>query len=183
MERLVNIDNESSYGITSSGKIWSFPLLDDKYNSHDGKWIKTSFDKDGYEIVHLSRLKKQKNKRVHRLVAIAFIENPLNYKQVNHIDCNKKNNHYSNLEWVSGLQNIKHSVINGVSGRGTKHKGNQSGYVGVRKSGNKWSCCITVNSEVIYLGTFEDKNDAAISYNNASIKYHGNTGKLNIIKD
>ena len=46
---------------------------------------------------------------VHRLVAKYFLPNPLNLKQVNHIDCDKKNNCVSNLEWVSGSSNIGHA--------------------------------------------------------------------------
>ncbi len=50
---------------------------------------------------------------VHRLVAAAFVENPNNYPEVNHIDSNKLNNHYTNLEWVTKSQNIQHSYDNG----------------------------------------------------------------------
>lgn len=48
----------------------------------------------------------------HRLVAFAWIENhdPINKKYVNHKDGNKKNNHFSNLEWVTKQENELHSV-------------------------------------------------------------------------
>lgn len=50
---------------------------------------------------------------VHRLVAMAFIPNPNKYLQVNHIDCNKTNNHVSNLEWCTNKMNANHSIKNG----------------------------------------------------------------------
>ena len=52
-------------------------------------------------------------KYVHRLVAEHFINNPDNLPQVNHKDCDKSNNHVSNLEWISASDNIKHSHKSG----------------------------------------------------------------------
>ena len=51
---------------------------------------------------------------IHRLVANAFIENPENLPEVNHIDCNKKNNVAGNLEWVTRKANSQHALINGL---------------------------------------------------------------------
>ena len=50
----------------------------------------------------------RKNLYVHRIVANAFIQNPLNLREVNHIDGNKENNCVSNLEWVTPHQNRVH---------------------------------------------------------------------------
>lgn len=57
---------------------------------------------------------KQKSVRVHRLVASAFIENPNDYPEVNHIDGNKTNNHVSNLEWVTPSMNSQHAYRTGL---------------------------------------------------------------------
>ncbi len=54
----------------------------------------------------------------HRLVAIYYVSNPDNKPQVNHIDYNKLNNHYSNLEWMTNQENTTHSYTKGrISGR------------------------------------------------------------------
>ncbi len=60
---------------------------------------------NGYIVVKLSRDNKSFQCKVHRLVAIAFIDNLSNLPMVNHKDENKTNNHYSNLEWCDSLYN------------------------------------------------------------------------------
>jgi hypothetical protein len=74
----------------------------------------------GYKYVMLSKDNKQKNHRVHRLVAQAFIPNPESNPQVNHIDYDKTNNNASNLEWVSQSENMLHSYLNEQSPKGEK---------------------------------------------------------------
>lgn len=68
----------------------------------------------GYLSVWLIANGARKSVFVHRLVALAFIDNPNNYPQVNHIDGNKKNNCVQNLEWCTSKQNIKHAMDNGL---------------------------------------------------------------------
>lgn len=63
--------------------------------------------KNGYVYVSISKNSKSYNIRVHKLVAKAFIPNPNNYNQINHIDGNKQNNRVDNLEWCDGSYNIK----------------------------------------------------------------------------
>lgn len=67
---------------------------------------------------------------VHRLVAMAFVPYPDNKPQVNHVDGNKLNNHYTNLEWTTISENIQHSYDNGRK----IYKGNEHWLTGRKAS-------------------------------------------------
>jgi hypothetical protein len=69
---------------------------------------------NGYLIVKLRDNNKSKNYKVHRIVANVYLDNPSNLPQVNHKDGFKLNNHFVNLEWVSGSDNMKHAYNNGL---------------------------------------------------------------------
>ena len=71
-------------------------------------------DNVGYLQVKLSKKGKWYYKWVHRLVAEAFIPNPNNLKQVNHIDGDKTNNEVSNLEWIDNKNNTQHGYDNNL---------------------------------------------------------------------
>lgn len=64
----------------------------------------------GYVFVSLGK----SSLLLHRVIAQHFIPNPYNYPEVNHIDGNKLNNHYSNLEWCTPKQNTQHAIINNL---------------------------------------------------------------------
>lgn len=75
--------------------------------------LKTRLDDDGYVCVTLGSDKIGRTRyRVHRLVAKLFVDNEKGLAEVNHIDFNRQNNYYENLEWVSHLDNIMHTVKN-----------------------------------------------------------------------
>ncbi len=65
--------------------------------------------RSGYYSVDLCKDGKRKKQRIHRLVAEAFIPNPLNLKMINHKDKNKLNNEVSNLEWCDNTYNSQYS--------------------------------------------------------------------------
>lgn len=68
--------------------------------------------RNGYQMVKLTVDKIKKDYLVHRLVALTFLDNPLNLPQVNHKDKNKLNNSVDNLEWMSVQDNMFHRSKN-----------------------------------------------------------------------
>lgn len=78
------------------------------------KLLTLTKQKSGYLYAMIEINGKQVNKRVNRLVAQAFIENPNNYPFVNHLDGCKTNNHAENLQWVTNSQNMKHAHATGL---------------------------------------------------------------------
>lgn len=76
----------------------------------------------GYYRLELCKNAQRKQYTIHRLVALAFIPNPLNKEQVNHIDGNKLNNHVSNLEWVTAKENMNHAWNNGLKKSSPKQR-------------------------------------------------------------
>ena len=80
------------------------------------KILKKSFTIELYHRVNLlnGSENKSKNFRVHRLVAMAFIENLENKETVNHIDGNKQNNNVENLEWATRKEQTQHALRTGL---------------------------------------------------------------------
>lgn len=70
------------------------------------------YEKKNYLGVYLYKNRKRKFMMIHRLVAMAFIENPNNYPQINHKDENSKNNSVENLEWCSAKYNVNYGNHN-----------------------------------------------------------------------
>jgi len=93
---------ENKYSVTKDGRVWSH--IRNKFLKHDlrGKYFAVKLGKFGKKI------------SVHRLVALAFIENPDKKPYINHIDGNKLNNDVNNLEWCTAQENIHHAQMNGL---------------------------------------------------------------------
>jgi hypothetical protein len=76
---------------------------------------------NGYVKVTLRDRGRDKRCYIHRLVASAFLPNPLDLPEVNHLDGVRDNNNLSNLEWVDKKSNALHNTINLNKNRGEKH--------------------------------------------------------------
>ena len=75
-----------------------------------GKVMAQRVTKNGYSRVSLSVSGVEKHFLAHRLVAMAFVDGYSEELEVNHVDGNKLNNHYSNLEWVTRAKNTEHAI-------------------------------------------------------------------------
>jgi len=81
---------------------------------HAGE-MKQRLNSDGYPTVTAgSKYAKRTNVRVHRFVALCFVDNPDRKPEVNHIDGNKQNNHYTNLEWATRQEQMVHAFKLGL---------------------------------------------------------------------
>jgi len=102
---------ESYYQVSSLGSVKS--LGNNKFKKE--KVLKFGKDKVGYCLVNLCVNGKVKMYKVHRLVALTFLENPENKPQVNHINAIKNDNRVENLEWNTYSENIRHAFDNGLN--------------------------------------------------------------------
>lgn len=102
---------ENKYLISDKGRVKS--LIDNKGNKRELIRIPRKA-KNGYLYLNLWKGGKSKTKKIHRLVAEHFIDNPDNKLQVNHKDGNKLNNNVSNLEWCTAQENTMHAINMGL---------------------------------------------------------------------
>lgn len=98
---------EGLYQVSSFGRVKSLERVDRIGRKKHGKFLKEHINSGGYFNVALySKYSVKKYLLIHRLVAQAFIPNPNDYPQVNHIDENKINNNVDNLEWCTSEYNL-----------------------------------------------------------------------------
>ena len=97
-------------------------------NTETGNILVHRLNRYGYPYINIRFNGHIKTLIIHRLVAIAFIPNPENKPQVNHINGKKKFNWVGNLEWVTAKENTAHAIRTGLAGS-----------IGITNSNNKYS--------------------------------------------
>ena len=109
------VNGESDYLVSNQGRV---------KNAQTGRILSPYATGKGYRNNkgYMSIRIKGKAKKVHRLVAEAFLPNPESLPQVNHKDGNTYNNCADNLEWCTAKDNVAHSVIMGLHAVGENVK-------------------------------------------------------------
>ena len=91
---------ENIYGITSCGRVYSY---------RNKRFLTPRVNNNGYLFVDLYKNGKAKKFLIHRLVAQAYLPNPENLPEVDHIDNDKTHNYINNLQWITRKDNVRKS--------------------------------------------------------------------------
>ena len=157
------IEGYERYYVTRCGQIWSDRLK--------GFLRHGSVGGGRYKSVCLSKKGKAKGYMVHRLVALAYIPNPMNKPEVNHIDGDRMNNSADNLEWVTRKENVQHAIRTGLMAPCTPESTHfKKGYDPKRKMKNKLT-----KEQVIKIRA---RNAAGESYRDISYDYDVNESNI-----
>ena len=144
-------------GVVENGENYSISKLGNIRNDVTGTILKHGICKLGYHKIILYKNKKYKNYKIHRLLALAFLPNPDNKLEVDHIDRSPQNCTLENIRWVHRSENNQNTA---------KRKDCSSKYIGVcwDVSRNKWLASMKVDGKNKFFGRFDDEIDAAKCY-------------------
>lgn len=160
---------EGLYQVNTIGQVRSLSRMiiypNGRKEIRPGKILKVIVNKrNGYCYVNLYKRRKMKGKRVHRLVAEAFIPNPKNLPEVNHEDFDKQNNKKSNLSWCDRITQGSHAATK----PGRKWQKHRLGKTGLQNPASKG--VIVFNLKGNKVGTYESGCLAAAATNSSQSK-------------
>ena len=138
---------EGLYQVSNYGNVKRIRFVNNKCSKPKELVIKKHIAWNGRIQVDLSKEGKHKRTTVHRLVANAFIPNPNNLPQINHIDGNPQNNMVENLEWCDGAYNMKHAYQNNLMPN-TKAYNEKNKKPIVRSDGKLYECAYSAAKDM-----------------------------------
>jgi hypothetical protein len=141
------IDGYSNYEVSNLGNV---------RNTNTGRILKPQIHKNGYHQVNLSKKGKLKSKKVHKLVANAFLKKVDGKIYVDHINNDKRDNRSENLRFCSSSENSKNRSISTRNTSGAKG-------VSFYKRYNKWESYLMNSGKRIHIGYFSTKEEAIAS--------------------
>ena len=112
---------DGMYEVSNHGRVRSYATYRGVKHRETPRIMTGAKTLSGYHFVKFTYNGKKPCPKRHRLVAEAFIPNPENKPEINHVDGNKDNNHVSNLEWCTGQENKDHAIKNGLTARGVRN--------------------------------------------------------------
>jgi hypothetical protein len=148
---------EGYYQVSNMGRVKSLLRVVEKSNNRKMTFQPKILSlnkhyKNGYFSAYLRVFDKKERKSLHRLVALSFLDSVNNKSEINHIDSDKSNNRFDNLEWVSRREN--QSFMG-------KNKSKTSIYTGVHKPNyNRFIASIYYNGKRITIGSFKTEEEA-----------------------
>lgn len=116
-KEMKQIPNFPDYEICEDGRVWSKPRTKtvtlpngvSYERTFGGNFVTPQRTQNGYlQCLLINSSGEKQQLSIHRAVATAFVSNPKKLSQVNHLDGDKTNNNYRNLEWVTSSQNQRH---------------------------------------------------------------------------
>ena len=157
----------TKYEVSSVGRV---------RNSETGRVLKPAPDGSRYLHVVLHKEGEKRTKKIHQLVAEAFVENPEDKRCVDHVDSNRTNKCAGNLRWATHSEN----------GMNRMNRANASSiYKGVcfDKASQKWKSYIRISGKLKHLGYHLDETEAAEAYNASATEHFKDYKKLNEFTD